>query len=61
MMDGFERVALRWEKMIIGAAIALILWEWLVMGNAAIKLDRCLRDWPLAECQARKDAGVMPD
>lgn len=23
-------------------------------------LEICLRDWPLAECQARKDAGVMP-
>lgn len=21
--------------------------------------ERCLRNWPLAECQARKDAGVL--
>jgi len=41
---------------------ALALTMVLTLTKPNIQIDyweRCLRDWPLAECQARKDVGLL--
>jgi len=46
-------------------AIFVLLVAWMAVLAFAIwaktkePFERCLRDWPLAECQARKDAGAL--
>jgi len=41
---------------------AVVLTAVLTLTKPNIQIDyweRCLRDWPLAECHVRKDAGVL--
>lgn len=40
-------------------ALVILLILGAIRHEATPSFERCLRDWPLAECQARKDAGAL--
>ncbi len=46
-----------WNAAFIG--LVLLLFIGLIRQETTPAFERCLRDWPLAECQARKDAGAL--
>ena len=44
----------------VTVVIGMVILAWLIFSSPDLEpFESCLRDWPLAECQARKDAGAL--